>query len=375
VHPLPASLRNASDAPGVDLFLVLFEEAPEAPALALAQINSPDTAPDPQARIQALVQELSAKDAFLQTAHEELESSYAELKSSNVEMQSINEELQSANEELETSKEELLSVNEELATVNTELQSKVCDLSHANNDMNNLLAGTGVGTVFVDFQLRILRFTPAVSDIIHLIASDVGRPVAHFASKLVGYSSLVDDIQSVLADLVPIAREVQTTDGKGYALRIGPYRTLDNVVEGAVIAFVDITEMLRVREELRKSNDLLRLAVVVRDASDAITVQDLEGKTLAWNPGAVRLYGWSEAEALQMHVHDRIPQALRASALLTLARLSHSEVLQPYPTQRLTASGRVLDVSIISTALLDENGTMYAIATTERANPAPLVHA
>jgi two-component system CheB/CheR fusion protein len=249
------------------------------------------------------------------------------------------------------------------------LQTKVADLSRVNNDMNNLLAGTGMGTVFVDFQLRILRFTPAASRIINLIASDVGRPVVHIVSNLVGYTGLVDDIQAVLANLVPIEREVQTSEGQSYTLRIQPYRTLDNVIEGAVISFVDITEMVRAREALHKANDLLRLAVVVRDAFDAITVQDLQGRTLAWNPGAVRLYGWSEAQALAMNVHERIPEALRESALTKLASLSRSEVLQPYLTQRLTASGVVLEVSIISTALLDDKGQMYAIATTERVNP------
>ena len=113
-------------------------------------------------------------------------------------MQSVNEELQSTNEELETSKEELQSVNEELATVNAELQTKVADLSRANNDMNNLLAGTGIGTVFVDHQLRILRFTPAATRIINLILSDVGRPVGHIVSNLVGYDRLVADAQAVL---------------------------------------------------------------------------------------------------------------------------------------------------------------------------------
>jgi two-component system CheB/CheR fusion protein len=270
---------------------------------------------------------------------------------------------------LETSKEELQSVNEELATVNTELQTKVTDLSRANNDMNNLLAGTGVGTVFVDFQLRILRFTPAASSIINLIVSDIGRPVAHIVSNLVGYTGLVADIKAVLSNLVPVEREVQSPEGQWYALRIQPYRTLDNVIEGAVISFVDMTEMVKAREALHTANDLLRLAVVVRDAHDAITVQDLSGRTLAWNPGAVRLYGWTEAQALHLNVRERIPEGLREDALATLASLSRSEVLQPYLTRRLSASGAVLEVSIISTALLDDKGQLYAIATTERAKP------
>jgi two-component system CheB/CheR fusion protein len=249
------------------------------------------------------------------------------------------------------------------------LHTKVTDLSRANNDMNNLLAGTGVGTVFVDFQLRILRFTPAASNIINLIATDVGRPVTHIVSNLVGYTSLVADIKAVLATLIPIEQEVQSTEGRWYTMRIQPYRTLDNVIEGAVISFVDISEVVTAREALHKANDLLRLAVVVRDAHDAITVQDLQGKTLAWNPGAVRLYGWTEAQALAMNVRDRIPESQREGALDRLTHLSRAEVLQPYRTQRLTATGVVLEVSIVSTALLNEAGTAYAISTTERAMP------
>jgi two-component system CheB/CheR fusion protein len=160
---------------------------------------------------------------------------------------------------------------------------------------------------------------------------------------------------------------VQTPDGHIHTLRIQPYRTLDNVIEGAVISFVDITEVVRAREALHQANDLLRLAVVVRDAHDAITVQNLQGQTLAWNPGAERLYGWTEAQALNMNVSERIPPSLREGAIAKLASLSRAEVLQPYLTQRLTASGAMLEVSIISTALLDPNGVLYGIATTERA--------
>ena len=368
VHPVATAGAGAPDAP---LYLVMLADAPERAEVAVVAPNGSQTdkAPDAQARIDALTQELRAKDEYLQSTHEELESSNEELKSSNEEMQSVNEELQSTNEELETSKEELQSVNEELATVNSELQTKVIDLSRANNDMNNLLAGTGVGTVFVDFQLRILRFTPAASAIINLIVTDVGRPVAHIASNLVDYTGLLADIKAVLNTLIPIEREVQTPEGQWYTLRIQPYRTLDNVIEGAVISFVDITEMVKTRDALHKANDLLRLAVVVRDAHDAVTVQDLSGRTLAWNPGAVRLYGWTEAQALLMNVQDRIPESQRVGALAKLASLSRSEVLQPYLTQRLTSDGTVLEVSIVSTALLDEAGKLYAIATTERAKP------
>lgn len=359
---------NTNEPADSVLYLVTLEvtTAPES-VVQPASLGEVAVSPDAQSRINALTQELRDKDEYLQSTHEELESSNEELKSSNEEMQSVNEELQSTNEELETSKEELQSVNEELATVNTELQTKVLDLSRSNNDMNNLLAGTGVGTVFVDHQLKILRFTPAASEIINLIPTDTGRSVGHIVSNLVGYSSMVDDVREVLRSLIPKSMEVQTTASAWYNLRIQPYRTLDNAIEGAVISFENITEMVRTRAALQRANNLLRLAVVVRDSGDAITVQDLEGHTLAWNPGAVRMYGWSEAQALTINVRERIPVDRREDALAKLASLSRAEVLQPYQTQRLTRDKKLLDVSITSTALIDADGKIYGIATTERA--------
>jgi len=365
-EPLPPSAREAN------LYLVILEEAPDAqPEPTPAPNGTPVTAgvpltADAGAQIKALREELRAKEEYLQSTHEELESSNEELKSSNEEMQSVNEELQSTNEELETSKEELQSVNEELSTVNNELNVKVDDLSRLNNDMNNLLAGTGIATVFVDHKSRILRFTPTASQLINLIASDVGRPVGHIVSNLVGYSSLVADTQHVLDTLVPKDVQVQTTDGAWFTLRIRPYRTLDNVIEGAVITFSDITELKRVELALEQANQLARLAVVVRDATDAITVQDMDGRTLAWNPGAERLYGWTEAQALQLNVRDRIPAKLRAQALDKVHQLSRAEVLEPYLTQRLTQGGQLVSVSLTATALVNEAGKVYSIATTER---------
>jgi two-component system CheB/CheR fusion protein len=232
--------------------------------------------------------------------------------------------------------------------------------------MNNLLAGTGIATIFVDHQLRILRFTPTATQIINLIQSDLGRPVGHIVSNLVGYDRLLADAQAVLDTLAPKEVDVQTKSGAWYTMRIRPYRTLDNVIEGVVITFVDVTEMKKAQEALRQANDLLRLAVIVRDAHDAITLQDLNGRILAWNPGAVRMYGWTEAEALALNVRDRIPEDRQADQLSVLHRLAQSQVLEPYLTQRLTKDGKLVQVRIISSALVDEAGHMYAIATTER---------
>ena len=181
----------------------------------MAQIVPDATCTDKEQRIADLERELRTKEEYLQTTNEELETSNEELKSSNEELQSINEELQSTNEELETSKEELQSLNEELVTLNTELQKKIDELSQANNDMNNLLAGTDIGTLFVDHQLHIQRFTPAATQIISLIQTDIGRPVSDIASRLKGYDRLAEDVRAVLDTLIPREAEVQARKGSG----------------------------------------------------------------------------------------------------------------------------------------------------------------
>ena len=361
-----------SDKPSADaprLFLVSFEALPGAdPGATSHGEGAAETEPssDAERQIARLTQELRAKDEHLLSTHEAMQTANEELRSSNEELQSTNEELQSTNEELETSKEELQSVNEELATVNSELQAKVTDLSRANNDMNNLLAGTGVGTVFVDHQLCIQRFTPAVTQLINLIRSDIGRPLAHIVNNLQGYDRLVLDVQDVLDTLTPKEVEVQTHAGAWHLLRIRPYRTLENVIEGAVITFMEVTEQRRAQAVLLENESLRRMAAVMRDAGDAITVQALDGRILAWNKTAVRRYGYSEPEALSMNIRHLFPDGQREAALEVIARLVRAEVLEPYRTERLTKDGTVTAISLIATALLNESGQVYAVSTIER---------
>jgi two-component system CheB/CheR fusion protein len=364
IRPVISKSVSISDE---SLYLVILQESAVPPEHTSIEINTfnkvisnEKTSDENESLyILKLKEELRTKEEYLQTANEEM-------KSSNEEMQSVNEELQSTNEELETSKEELQSINEELITVNGELQNKVADLSRANNDMNNLLSGTGIATIFVDYDMRILRFTPFAAQIINLIIGDIGRPIVHIVSNLIGYNNLQVDIKSVLDTLIPKEVEVKTISDQWYTMHIQPYRTLDNVIEGAVITFVDITDMKNTRESLRKANELVRLAVVVRDSHDAITVQDMTGRIIAWNPGAVRMYGWSEEEALLMNTHDRIPNSQYKEEINVISQLANSQVLEPYKTKRIAKDGTICDVMLISTALIDENGQMYAISTTER---------
>jgi two-component system CheB/CheR fusion protein len=299
------SVRPVDMEGGAVMYLVVLEEASQHPAE--AQPATGDAAQG--SRLAELQRELRAKDEYLQTTLEEMETANEELKSTNEELQSVNEELQSTNEELqstneelETSKEELQSVNEELSTVNAELQDKVVDLSRANNDMNNLLAGTGVATVFVDHQLRIARFTPAATQVINFINSDVGRPLEHVVSNFVHYSRMVEDVQAVLDTLVPKEAEVQVKSGVWYLMRIRPYRTIENLIEGVVITLVDISERKKAEESLRRSEE--RLNKFVNQAYAGVSEVDLEGRLLFANDRLCEMLGYTRDELLRRRMSD-----------------------------------------------------------------------
>lgn len=232
-----------------DLLLVTFRPAPakrtsasaaEADAGNPAPLKGKSAAAD--RRVKELELELRHARESRQATQEELETSNEELKSTNEELQSTNEELQSANEELETSKEEMQSLNEELTTVNAELQSKVDDLSESNNDMQNLLNSTDVATLFLDNQLNIKRFTDQARDLVMLRPTDVGRPISELASNLED-RDLTGACRQVLKTLVFQECEVRTLDGHWYLMRIMPYRTTENVIDGLVITFVSIQRL------------------------------------------------------------------------------------------------------------------------------------
>jgi two-component system CheB/CheR fusion protein len=191
-----------------------------------------------QEEIRALRQEMHASQEALQAANEEL--------------QSTNEELQSANEELTTSKEEAQSMNEELQTINGELQTKLDDLALAQSDMQNLLNSTDIATLFLDNDLNVRRFTEQISRVVHLREGDIGRPLSELATTLI-YPDLNADVKETLRTLAFTEKQIATTDGHWFSVRIMPYRTLANVIQGAVITFVDITVAKELESRLRKA--------------------------------------------------------------------------------------------------------------------------
>ena len=215
------------------LYMIVFQDVGGIKAIVDADTAAGDDAEETSVR--QLEAELRATKERLQTTTEELESSNEELKSSNEELQSINEELQSTNEELETSKEELQSINEELQTVNAELNARVEELSRANNDMSNLLESTQIATVFLDRTLTVKSFTPAAKDVFRLVESDVGRPIMHVRARS-DIDTIQEDAERVLRTLSATERPVKSNEnGTRYMMRMLPYRTVDNVINGVVM--------------------------------------------------------------------------------------------------------------------------------------------
>jgi two-component system CheB/CheR fusion protein len=209
------------------------------------------------ARVDAVEDELRVAREELGTCREEMQTSQEEAKSANEELQSTNEELQSANEELTTSKEELQSLNEELQTVNVELQARVDAMSRTENDWENLLNSTDIATLFLDNELRVRRFSTQATKIIKLIPGDVDRPITDLATDL-EYPEMVADARKVLKTLVSVEREVAARDGRWFAARVMPYRTLDNRIDGVVITFTDITVAKTLEAKLREALPMKR---------------------------------------------------------------------------------------------------------------------
>lgn len=263
----------------------------------------------------------------LQTTIEELESTNEELKASNEEYQSINEELQSANEELETSKEELQAVNEELQTVNGELAHRVGELGRANSDLKNLLESTQIATIFLDNDLRLRTFTPAASDIFHVIESDVGRPIAHISPR-VAYPELQGDVRKVAKSLGQVEREVSSLDeDRQFVVRVLPYRSVDNFIAGVVVTFLEITGTAHAEAALRASER--RFGEAQQLAGIGVWEWNLEGDENWWSPVTYRLWGLPAGDSpppiadRRVHPEDRDRyaaafEAARASGELTI---------------------------------------------------------
>jgi two-component system CheB/CheR fusion protein len=315
----------------------------------------------PPDRVIELERELQYTKESHQGTIEELETANEELKSTNEELQSTNEELQSANEELETSKEEMQSLNEELQTVNAELQGKVDELSRANNDMKNLLNGTDIATIFLDGNLQIKRYTDQAKKVIRLIPTDVGRSIGDLVSTL-RYDRLVDDAREVLRTLVFKETEVRGEHGEWYLMRILPYRTTENLIDGIVLTFVDITKVKTLQAEQERLLEALEhspVGVYAQDLDFRFTwaCSSVFGKTAAEITGRrdLDLLSPQDADKLRDIVREvtSSTKPKRQQLALEVARKPRSYDL--YVEPRRDRAGKVVGVTSVVTDLTPQS--------------------
>lgn len=308
MHVRPAESREDQG-----LILVIFEERTDNHATPARTFDAQS-----EASSRELEAELDLNEQRLQAVIEEYETGQEEMKAANEELQSANEELRSTMEELETSKEELQSMNEELATVNQENRHKVEELSQLSSDLQNLLTATDIATIFLDRELRILRFTPQVGALFNIRTADRGRPLSDLTHRL-GYDRLTDDAQTVLDRLSPVEQEVRDQEGRWYLTRARPYRNVDDRIDGVVITFIDITDRKRFEEDLRASEE--RFRVLVDISAQIIWTTDAEGAAVEDSPSwrsytgqtYEQLKGWGWAQAIEPGDRDQALTTWRQS--------------------------------------------------------------
>lgn len=303
-HPIPVVMhvRPSPEAQQEGFVLIIFSESHEPDALELAGNAAIQRMPTQESeRVAQLESESRMARQRLQAIIEEYETSREEMKAANEEMQSTNEELRSTMEELETSKEEMQSINEELQTVNQENRHKVEELSQLSSDLQNLLSATEIATLFLDRNLRILRFTPRVAELFNVRVTDRGRPISDLTHRL-GYEELRSDAEGVLSKLAPIEREIQDETGQWYLSRVLPYRSTEDRIDGLVITFIDITAQKKAENAVRISARELFvegnwLRTILDSLSNGIVAADKDARIRYLNPVAAQWTGWVQSEA------------------------------------------------------------------------------
>ncbi|MCB0168370.1 MAG: PAS domain S-box protein, partial [Anaerolineae bacterium] len=317
----------------------------------------------PTRHISELEQELKYTREYLRTVIEELETSNVELKAANEELYSANEDLQSINEELQTSKEELQSANEKLITVNGELESRVDELTFANNDIKNLMENTQVGIIFLDTDLRIRRFTNSSRQMIDLIPADIGRPLKQFVHKL-RYRQLMQDAQEVLKIQLAKEVEVQTEDGRWYLLRIMPYRTVDNQIAGVVLTLTDVSEIKQAAKALADS--LSQYQLLVEASHDGIVHNDIEGHIISANSNFAKLFGFGSVDEIigsGTTTFDLLVPEAKDIAKERAAPVFEGDQIRGVKMAVRKKDGAYFDAEFSTTLIRDDQGTPKTLVT------------
>jgi two-component system, chemotaxis family, CheB/CheR fusion protein len=298
-----------------------------------------------------LEEELQHTREEMQSTLEEMQTSQEELKSTNEELQSTNEELQSTNEELTTSKEEMQSLNEELQTVNVELQSKVDEFSRVNNDMKNLLNSTDIATLFLDKELNIRRYTNQTTKIFKLIKSDIGRPFTDQASDL-DYPELVDDAREVLRTLVFIQKQISTKDGRWFSIRIMPYRTFDDRIDGLVITFFNMSSQKQIEVQLNESIQMNRMLLNL--SSDIIIKLSADLKVMEFNTEAEKFFNKKREAVLDLSfIQSFISEPEQKRTEKELKRLLNEVPDSKFRLKVLAAKDQIRQIEWLANVIFD----------------------
>ena len=339
----PLAIRST----GEDYFLISLEPEVRTPSTVEA-VRHIDLDPASHKRMGVLEEELRHTKEMLQATVEEMEAS-------NEELQSTNEELVTSNEELQSTNEELHSVNEELYAVNAEHQRKITELTELTDDMDNLLRSTDVGTIFLDRDLLIRKFTPQIAHAFQLLPQDFGRRIECFAHNIL-HDNLLGDVRRVLETEVPIDRDVQDRLGAWYLLRILPYRTKAHV-EGVVVTLIAISRLKETEQELR------RLSKVFMDGADPIIIEDLSGRIVDLNVEAERAYGWTRAELLGKSISALEPPEVESQSHALRDECRAHDSVRNVESVRRDRFGNDLPVLLTLSLLTDDSGRPSAMAS------------
>jgi two-component system CheB/CheR fusion protein len=342
--------------------MIIFTDVPEIPDIHLQTKKGKKTLNI--IKQSELENELQQVREEMQSTLEEMQTSQEELKSTNEELQSTNEELQSTNEELTTSKEEMQSLNEELQTVNAELQFKVGDFSRVNNDMKNLLNSTDIATLFLDKELNIRRYTNQVTKIFKLIKGDIGRPFTDQVSDLI-YPELPDDALEVLRTLVFIQKQIPTKDERWFSVRIMPYRTFDDRIDGLVITFINLSDLKQVELKLHETEQMNRS--LLNSSSDAIIRLSTDGKIQEFNYEAEKYFGKKREEAVnQNFVQMFVPEPVRKKTEKDIKKLLHKMIDGKIKMQVISDGGNMSVVEWSVNVLLNNLKTAAGILLSQK---------
>ncbi|HZO52576.1 MAG TPA: PAS domain-containing protein, partial [Bryobacteraceae bacterium] len=362
-RPVVVHVRPALEPERDGFVLVIFEEREAEQGQQGVDENGANVANGP--RVLELESELALARQRLQAIIEETETSQEEMKASSEEMQSTNEELRSTMEELETSKEELQSINEELQTVNQQNRHKVEELGQLSSDLQNLLASTDIATLFLDKELRILRFTPKLGTLFNARVTDRGRPISDLTHRL-GYPDLGIDAKAVLEQLVPVEREVQDDAGQWYLARTLPYRSIEDRIEGVVITFVDIDTRKRADDAVRAGAERLQRMISVDVVG--ILMLDESGTLIDCNNAFLELSGYSRQDVLDKRLTWRMmtPPEFIEKSEQQMIMLAQTGRIGPYEKQYVRQDGSRRWMIFAGASLGDGTVIEYCIDATAR---------